>query len=98
MSLSNYKALLKLILDRQSKNTDDVFSGKEDESKKKIILRKLFLVFAFKITRIVIVLFSITYFLGLLFYIYSKHCNPPNIENTFITNYFKGQDLDNEDM
>ena len=47
--------------------------------------------------RIVIVLFSITYFLGLLFYIYSKHCNP-NIDQTFITNYFSGQDLDNEDM
>ena len=90
MSLGNYKALLKHILERQSKNTDDVFSGKEDESKKKIILRKLFLVFAFKITRIVFVLFSITYFLGLLFYIYSKHCNPPSIENTFITNYFTG--------
>ena len=97
VSLSNYKVLLKFILDRQQRQSDDSYSDKDDESKKKIILRKLFLVFAFKIMRIVIVLFSITYFLGLLFYIYSKHCNP-NIDQTFITNYFSGQDLDNEDM
>jgi hypothetical protein len=47
----------------------------------------MMIVYGFKIFRLVVIVFTLSYFIGCLFYVYSKEVNLKSTPETFITKF-----------